>query len=500
MYFFVNLLTGIFSGLGDRLGHALMAVSIPKLGKFPVVKLKYFGLDKSLPENAKFRACRVDFSDSGRARLAMAASLAPKALQKKSVLKGEFIAQLRSKTPKAKNLAFAPDANAIGCGITLPDQLASRSGVNRYLKSLAYGRQYPRILFGSTWLTRNLVNEDLEAQNSFSVDGLLTTKASDEAGNQSDLSSALIITIDSKCNAPSDLDLVAASDSGSSDSDDLTKVTTPTITGKADAGDTVTLYDTDGKTVLGSGTADGNGMWSITTSDLADGTHRLTARASDQAGNESSVSSVLSITIDSLSPTLKISSSVASLKAGEKATITFEFSEKPGASFTIDDVTVTGGTLSAISGVDKIRTATFTPIANTEIGTAMFSVAADSYIDDAGNGGAGASLQSPTYNTTIPPINLSTIAAGTGGFVVGNTRVFDEIGRSVSGFGDINGDGLDDLLLGTGKPSTVLQQANGKRSGLSYAIFGKTDNRPIDANLVMSVDNGIGSEDGFGIY
>jgi hypothetical protein len=226
----------------------------------------------------------------------------------------------------------------------------------------------------------------------------------------------------------------------------------------------------------------------------------LTARARDQAGSESGVSSVLSITIDSLSPTLKISSSVASLKAGEKATITFEFSENPGTSFTIDDVTVTGGTLSAISGVDKIRTATFTPIANTEIGTARFSVAADSYIDDAGNGGAGASLQSPTYNTTIPPINLSTIAAGSGGFVVGNIRVFDEIGRSVSGFGDINGDGLDDLLLGTGKPSTVLQQANDKRSGLSYAIFGKTDNRPIDASLVISVDNEKGSEDGFGIY
>jgi len=327
----------------------------------------------------------------------------------------------------------------------------------------------------------------------------LTARARDQAGNESGMSSVLSITIDSRCNAPTDLDLIDESDSGSSNRDDLTNGTTPTITGKADAGDTVTLYASDRKTVLGSGTADVNGTWRITTSALADGKYELTARAKDQAGNQSGVSSALSITIDTLSPTLKISSNFASLKAGEKAMITFEFSENPGASFTIDDVSVTGGTLSAISGVDKIRTATFTPNANTKNGTAMFSVSAGLYTDSAGNGGAGASLQSPTYDTTIPPINLSTIAAGSGGFVVGDTRMFDNIGMSVSGFGDINGDGLDDLLLGTGKASSVLQ-ANDKGSGLSYAIFGKTINRPIDVSLVMSVDNGAGSEDGFGIY
>ena len=43
--------------------------------------------------------------------------------------------------------------------------------------------------------------------------------------------------------SPSTPDLVAASDSGLSSTDNITKVTTPTFTGTAEAGSTVTLYD-----------------------------------------------------------------------------------------------------------------------------------------------------------------------------------------------------------------------------------------------------------------
>jgi hypothetical protein len=41
-----------------------------------------------------------------------------------------------------------------------------------------------------------------------------------------------------------------------------------------------------------------------------------------------------SITIDTLAPTVAITSNVATLKVGETATITFTFSEDPGTSFT----------------------------------------------------------------------------------------------------------------------------------------------------------------------
>jgi hypothetical protein len=42
-------------------------------------------------------------------------------------------------------------------------------------------------------------------------------------------------------------------------------------------------------------------------------------------------------------------------------------------------------------------------------------------------------------------INLSDIAAGTGGFVINGESTRDYSGDSVSSAGDVNGDGLDDF-------------------------------------------------------
>jgi hypothetical protein len=45
-------------------------------------------------------------------------------------------------------------------------------------------------------------------------------------------------------------------------------------------------------------------------------------------------------------------------------------------------------------------------------------------------------------------INLSAIATGTGGFVINGESANDYSGRTVSSAGDVNGDGLDDLIVG----------------------------------------------------
>lgn len=99
--------------------------------------------------------------------------------------------------------------------------------------------------------------------------------------------------------APSTPDLTAASDSGASSTDDLTNVTTPTFTGTAEVGSTVTIYD--GSTPVGTGTAT-SGTYTITTSALSDGSHSITAKAVDAAGNVSSPSSALTVTIDTIAP------------------------------------------------------------------------------------------------------------------------------------------------------------------------------------------------------
>ena len=104
-------------------------------------------------------------------------------------------------------------------------------------------------------------------------------------------------------NPPSLPDLALGSDSGASSSDNLTNVTRPIFTGTAEAGSTVKLYDTNGTTLLGSGTATG-GTWSITSSSLAQGNHTITAKATDAAGNISAPSAGLTLTIDSVAPNL----------------------------------------------------------------------------------------------------------------------------------------------------------------------------------------------------
>lgn len=86
-------------------------------------------------------------------------------------------------------------------------------------------------------------------------------------------------------------DLDAASDSGSSDTDNITNDTTPTFSGSAEAGSTVDLFV--GGVKKGSATATG-GTYSITTSSaLAQGSHSVTVKATDAAGNVSIESAAL---------------------------------------------------------------------------------------------------------------------------------------------------------------------------------------------------------------
>jgi hypothetical protein len=67
-------------------------------------------------------------------------------------------------------------------------------------------------------------------------------------------------------------------------------------------------------------------------------------------------------------------------------------------------------------------------------------------------------------------VELSSIEAGDGGFVVPGVPY--NSGASVAGSGDVNGDGLADLLIGA--PGSVYHGGG----GLSYVVFGKTDTAP----------------------
>ncbi|WP_099426130.1 VCBS domain-containing protein, partial [Vibrio splendidus] len=93
------------------------------------------------------------------------------------------------------------------------------------------------------------------------------------------------------------LDLASTSDSGSSQTDNLTNDTTPTITGHTDIPfSKVTIYD--GSTPVGHSVSDASGQYSVSVSSLSDGDHNLSAKALAPSSVMSATSSPLSVHID----------------------------------------------------------------------------------------------------------------------------------------------------------------------------------------------------------
>ena len=90
--------------------------------------------------------------------------------------------------------------------------------------------------------------------------------------------------------------------------------------------------------------------------------------------------------------------------------------------------------------------------------------------------------------TDSTAINLSTIASGTGGFVINGENAGDWNGKSVSTAGDVNGDGLDDLIVGS--PYKIESDGSTLEAGKSYVIFGKIDSTAIDLSAIASGTGG----------
>ncbi|MFA0154802.1 VCBS domain-containing protein [Vibrio sp. 10N.261.46.A3] len=93
------------------------------------------------------------------------------------------------------------------------------------------------------------------------------------------------------------LDLASTSDSGSSNTDNLTNDTTPTITGHTDIPfSKVTIYD--GSTPVGHVVSDASGQYSVSVSSLSNGDHNLSAKALAPSSVMPATSSLLSVHID----------------------------------------------------------------------------------------------------------------------------------------------------------------------------------------------------------
>ncbi len=91
--------------------------------------------------------------------------------------------------------------------------------------------------------------------------------------------------------------------------------------------------------------------------------------------------------------------------------------------------------------------------------------------------------------TATSAIELSAVAAGNGGFVIKGQCAGDQssLGLGASNAGDVNGDGLSDLLVGS--PLNDLS-SSGTNAGRSYVVFGTTSTNPIDLSVVAAGNGG----------
>jgi len=376
---------------------------------------------------------------------------------------------------------------------------------------------------GSTWQNTSATVGDTTFSIAATLSGANTFKArvTDSIGSSTAFSHSY--ALDTTITAPSAPDLSAASDSGRSNTDNVTNVTTPIFTGTAEAGATVTLYDTDGTTVLGTATADATtGAWSITSSALSDGSHTVTAKAVDVAGNVSTVSSGLTVTIDTSAPAAPSAPDLTTASdSGENSTDnittntspTFTGTAQAGATVTLydtDGTTVLGTTTAdATTGAWSITSSTLglsdhtitakatDPAGNTSVASSGLTIT----VVTGPAAPTGLAISSDTGQSNSDKITKTATQTISGSGPAGATILIYKNGEQV---GSVSADGTGGWSYNTGVLAdgtyafTAKARVSGQDSSASTALNVTVDTAPPAAPHItgISTDDGSSTSDG----
>ncbi|QWZ48840.1 BapA/Bap/LapF family large adhesin [Enterobacter bugandensis] len=284
-----------------------------------------------------------------------------------------------------------------------------------------------------------------------------TATATDEAGNVSDPSPAITITVDTVAPDVPVFDAVGGQPNGG-----LITDATPTVGGTGTTGDTVIVYN-NGVEV---GRVDVvNGEWSFVLPPQQDGLLNITVAGVDAAGNVSAPSPVVSVTLDTLAPEIPVISAVADSQLSnnqlytQDGTPTLTGTGEPGTTVIVS----VNGTPSAVTvTVQPDGTWSWTADATLPDATYTFTVSSS---DPAGNLSGSSAPVSVTVDTVAPadPGNMSlpdegTPLTGTGeaGSIITVTN-----GTTVIGTGVVGSDGSFSIALSPAQldPTTLTVTA-----------------------------------------
>lgn len=243
---------------------------------------------------------------------------------------------------------------------------------------------------------------------------VITVIAVDAAGNASPVSDSVNFVVDTT--PPLTPVITSVSDDqapgfGTIANGQTTNDPTPTFSGTAEAGATITLYEND--TVIGTTMAQPDGAWSVSTSTLASGTHVITAVATDAAGNSSPNSTAFTLTVDTTAPQTPILTSVVDDVAGgvtgNLANGQITNDNRPTLNGTAEAGSVVsiydGNTLLGVTSVNAGGVWSFTPATELNDGTRTLTVTAT---DPAGNVSPATSGFTIVVDTLAPTVPLIT--------------------------------------------------------------------------------------------
>ncbi|HEY3986969.1 BapA/Bap/LapF family large adhesin [Cedecea sp.] len=331
----------------------------------------------------------------------------------------------------------------------------------------------------------------------------LTAVQTDKAGNVSGPSTDYILTVDTvPLTAPVVVEIqdnvgpIQTPLVNGSVTDD----TTPTFTGTGKIGSTVTLYDTNGTTILGTGTVGQDGKWSITTSALSEGPHSITIKATDDVGHSVGPSAPIVIDVDITAPgnpTVLVIDPTGTLVSG---------TAEAGATVIIKD---SGGNVLGTGVAAPLTGAWVVTLSPAQTTGAQLTAVAQ---DPAGNQSGGVNFNAttsiiphpPTIDTVIDDVNPVTGNVGKGGSTNDTLPTLNGSGATAGAAVHIYVDGVlittvsadvdgkwtwtvtDPLLQG---PHTfaVSQNVSGIESGLSPVYNIIVDTTPPLQPIIVSV-------------